>query len=215
MVWHHEFVNRAFPWALAAAIALVIASLAFSGCSGEGDATANPAPQSTTTVAQATCPPDLARGWQKLADQIDAAVYCPSWLPAPLTGKIGGRWEAIHSVTPEGSYLVGFLWFERGANEVHVNLRGYPGETKLPTCNGKACFSGERGTREVAGKTVDVYTVNRGADTWHALYAWREGGSLYSISQHVVPELGLSYSAVLKSLDRIMAGLVKIEPQQS
>jgi hypothetical protein len=30
-----------------------------------------------------------------------------------------------------------------------------------------------------------------------------------------VPELGLSYSQVVKYLDRIMAGLVKIEPQQS
>ena len=62
---------------------------------------------------------------------------------------------------------------------------------------------------------MDVYTVNRGADTWHVLYAWKDEGSLYSVSQHVVPELGLSYSQVVKYLDRIMAGLVKIEPQQS
>ena len=44
---------------------------------------------------------------------------------------------------------------------------------------------------------------------------WKDAGSLYSVSQHVVPELGLSYSQVVKNLDRIMAGLVKIEPQQS
>jgi hypothetical protein len=30
-----------------------------------------------------------------------------------------------------------------------------------------------------------------------------------------VPELGLSYSQVVKNLDRIMAGLVRIEPQQT
>ena len=65
------------------------------------------------------------------------------------------------------------------------------------------------------GEDRDVYTVNRGADTWHVLYAWKDGGSRYSVSQHVVPELGLSYSQVVKYLDRIMAGLVKIEPQQS
>jgi hypothetical protein len=118
-------------------------------------------------------------------------------------------------VTKEDSYLVGFIWFQRDAGEVHVNLRGYPGETKVPSCNGEPCFSGERGTRDVAGRTVDVYTVNHGADTWHVLYAWKADGSLYSVSQHVVPELGLSYSQVVKSLDRIMAGLVKIEPQQS
>jgi hypothetical protein len=206
-------VNRAFLWALAAALALVLVSFAAVGCGGS--ASAEPPHSPTTAAAEPTCPPALARGWQKLADQIDAAVYCPSWLPDPLVGRIGGQWEGIHSVTKEDSYLIGFIWFERGAGEVHVNLRGYPGETKVPTCNGKPCFSGERGTREVAGRTVDVYTVNRGADTWHVLYAWKDKGSLYSVSQHVVPELGLSYGQVVKYLDRIMAGLVKIEPQQS
>jgi hypothetical protein len=212
VVWHHEFVNRAFPWAFAAVVTLIVLSFSVAGCGGS--ASAEPAQQGTTTTT-ATCPPALARGWQKLANQIDAPVYCPSWLPDPLTAKIGGRWEAIHSVTPNGAYLIGFLWFERGANEVHVNLRGYPGETKVPMCNGQPCFSGNRGTRQVGGKTVEVYTVNRGADTWHVLYAWKEDGSLYSVSQHVVPELGLSYSQVVKYLDRIMAGLVKIEPQKT
>jgi len=193
----------------------VVISLSVVGCGGEGSASAEGA-QPTTTVASApTCPATWKAGWQKLANQIHAAVFCPSWLPDPLTGKIGGKWQAAREVTPQRSYLVSFIWFERGSGEVHVNLRGYPGETKVPTCNGEACFSGKRGTKEVGGKTVDIYTVNRGADTWHALYAWKEDGSLYSVSQHVVPELGLSYSHVVDSLDRIMAGLVKIEPQQS
>ena len=214
MVWHHEFVNRAFPWALAAILTSIVLSFSAVGCGGDDAASAQPGQQATTTVP-ATCSAALARGWQKLSNQIDAPVFCPSWLPDPLVGKIGGEWEGVHSVTKTGSYLIGFIWFERGAGEVHVNLRGYPGETKVPTCNGLPCFSGNRGTREVGGKTVDVYTVNRGADTWHVLYAWKENGSLYSVSQHVVPELGLSYSQVVKYLDRIMAGLVKIEPQQT
>jgi hypothetical protein len=207
-------VNRAFPWALAAILSSIVLSFSALGCGGDDAASAQPGEQATTT-APATCSPALARGWQKLSDRIDAPVFCPSWLPDPLVGKIGGEWEGVHSVTKTGSYLIGFIWFERGAGEVHVNLRGYPGETKVPTCNGVPCFSGNRGTREVGGKTVDVYTVNRGADTWHVLYAWKENGSLYSVSQHVVPELGLSYSQVVKYLDRIMAGLVKIEPQQT
>jgi hypothetical protein len=212
-VWHHGFVNRAFPWALAAVLALVVSSFAAAGCGGS--ASAERAPSTTTTASEPVCPPALARGWQKLADEVKAPVYCPSWLPDPLIGRIGGQWEGVHSVTKEGSYLIAFIWFERGAGEVHVNLRGYPGQTKVPTCNGQPCFSGARGTREVAGKTVTVYTVNRGADTWHVLYAWKENGTLYAVSQHVVPELGLSYTQVVKYLDRIMAGLVKIEPQQS
>ncbi len=206
-------MNRALPWAVAVALALIAASFSLAGCSGENSATANP-PQ-TTQAAAPTCPAPLARGWQRLADQIDAAVYCPSWLPDPLIGRIGGQWEGIHSVTPERSYLIGFIWFERGAGEVHVNLRGYPGQTKIPTCNGKPCFSGPNGSKQVAGRDVDVYTVNRGADTWHVLYAWKDDGALYTVSQHVVPELGLSYSKVVESLDRIMGGLVKVEPQQS
>jgi hypothetical protein len=216
VVWHHAFVKRAFPGAVSLALTLILVALSVAACSGENSATANP-PESTTTSAAAgpTCPSALKPGWQKLADRIDAPVYCPSWLPDPLTGQIGGQWEAIHSVTPQGDYLIGFLWFERDANEVHINLRGYPGKTNVPDCNGKPCFSGETGSRQVAGKNVDVYTVNRGADTWHLLYAWKEDGSLYVISQHIVPELGLSYTAVAKSLDRIMAGLVKIEPQQT
>lgn len=212
-MWHHAFVNRPFPWALGAALLLSVVSLSISACSGEDSATANPAP--ATTASNSACPPALAKGWQKLADRIDTAVYCPSWLPDPLVGQIGGQWEVVHSVTKDGSYLVGFIWFQRDAGEVHVNLRGYPGRTAVPMCNGKPCFSGEQGTRQVAGTTVTVYTVNRGADTWHVLYAWKEDGSLYSVSQHVVPELGLSYSQVVKNLDRIMAGLVKIEPLQS
>ena len=55
------------------------------------------AASTTTTATEPTCPPALARGWQKLADQIEAAVYCPSWLPDPLVGRIGGQWEGIHS----------------------------------------------------------------------------------------------------------------------
>jgi hypothetical protein len=208
-------VNRASPWAAAAALSFIVVCLSLVGCGGESPASAEPAQPTMTAASEPVCPPSWKAGWQKLANQIDAAVFCPSWLPDPLTGKIGGRWQAVHAVTPQGSYLISFIWFERGSGEVHVNLRGYPGETKVPTCNGEPCFSGERGTREVAGRTVHVYTVNRGADTWHALYSWEEDGSLYSVSQHVVPELGLSYNRVVESLDRIMAGLVKIEPQQS
>lgn len=208
-------MNRASPLAVGAALSLVVISLSVLGCGGEGSASAEGVQQTTNAASEPTCPPAWKAGWQKLADQIGAAVFCPSWLPDPLTGKIGGRWQAARAVTPQRSYLISFIWFERGSGEVHVNLRGYPGETRVPTCNGEPCFSGERGTRKVAGRTVDVYTVNRGADTWHALYAWKEDGSLYSVSQHVVPELGLSYSHVVESLDRIMAGLVKIEPQQS
>jgi hypothetical protein len=203
-------VNRARLSAVT--LALVFVSASFAGCSGEERATANP-PQKAAVAPK--CAESSAAGWQKLANQIDARVYCPSWLPDPLTGQIGGEWEGVHSVRADGSYLIGFIWFERGAGEVHVNLRGYPGRTEVPTCNGRPCFSDQAGSKNVAGVDVDVYTVNRGADTWHVLYAWKADGSLYTVSQHVVPELGLSYTRVVQNLDRIMRGLVQIEPRRS
>ena len=197
---------------VAAALALVSCALIASGCGEAKQAAAAPVVKPKPTCA-------YPAGWQRLANRIKAPVYCPGWLPDPLTSQIGGRWNNIDSVSKDRSWLQSFVWQETGGGaaggELHVNLRGYPGETKVPSCNGEPCFSGERGTREVAGRSVDVYTVNHGADTWHVLYAWKDDGSLYSVSQHVVPELGLSYSQVVKSLDRIMAGLVKIEPQQS
>ena len=90
-------------------LALVVLSFAAAGCGGS--ASAEPSP-STTTASEPTCPPALARGWQKLAAQIKAPVYCPSWLPDPLVGRIGGQWEGVHSVTKDGSYLIAFIWFD-------------------------------------------------------------------------------------------------------
>jgi len=98
---------------------------------------------------------------------------------------------------------------------VHVNFRSYPGRTSIPTCNGRPCFNDPGEKKELAGLDVQVYNVNRGADTWHILYAWKMGGSLYTVSQHVVPALGLPYGQVAENLDRVVRGLVRIEPQQS
>src|SRR5205823_4726907 len=77
--------------------------------------------------AKPACP--AAKGWQQLADRVRAPVYCPRWMPDPLNGVIKGQWNNIYSVSPDRSYLVGFIWFEHGSGELHVNLRGYPGRT--------------------------------------------------------------------------------------
>ena len=76
-------------------------------------------------------------GWQKLANRIHAPVYCPGWLPDPLIDQIGGQWNNINSVSPDRSYLESFVWQETdggaAGGELHVNLRAYPGVTKIPT----------------------------------------------------------------------------------
>src|SRR6185312_14607881 len=113
----------------------------------------------------AKCPTAWAAGWQKLANRVAASVYCPSWMPPPLDGQIGGSWFNGEFVSPARAYLVSFVWQETGpgGTEVHINFRGYPGQTRIPTCEdtvvaGKKilhpklpCFSDARGTKRAPG----------------------------------------------------------------
>ena len=199
--------------------ALLIAA-AGAGCRGE------PAAESATTSTPpaAECPRGWRAGWQKLANEVRAPVYCPSWLPDPLVGKIGPIGSAKY-VSKDRSYLIAFFWLETtptGGEEVHVNLRAYPGSTKIPTCQdtvvvkGKIlhpkmpCFADPRGQKRFGSKRVTVYTANQGSDQWHVLYAWRYRGSLYTLSEHIAPPY--TYRQVRANLDRMMRGLVLLKP---
>jgi hypothetical protein len=213
-------VTRAVVTVLALA---AVSGLLASGCGGDS------ARQAAAAPAKPTCPRAWHASWQRLSDRIDAPVYCPAWLPDPLTGQITGRWNNINSVDPDRSYLESFVWQETGAGaaggELHVNLRGYPGKTRIPTCttvdvNGKIvtrgttpCFADPRGTKRFGGIRATVYTVNQDADQWHVLYAWRFRGSLYALSEHVAAPL--NYRKVVANLDRMMRSLQLVEPQRS
>ncbi len=195
-------------------------ALALAGCGGSGASSA-PAVE-VSAKAPRSCKAAWQTTWQKLANRIDADVYCPSWLPDPLTGKIGGRWNNIDSVSADRSYLIGFVWQELG-QEIHINLRGYPGVTRVPTCRsvelvgGKKhvttvpCFADSRGTKTIAGYRVTEYTVNQDADQWHVLYAWTHDGSLYTLSEHIAPPYTLP--RVVRNLNRMMAALVLVHPR--
>jgi hypothetical protein len=195
----------------------LIAALAASASACGGGS----AKEQSASAATPTCPRAWAATWQHLADRIHAPVYCPAWLPDPLTGLIGGRWNNINSVSPDRSYLIGFVWQEIG-QEIHINLRAYPGVTKVPTCRsvelvgGKRhvtsvpCFADSQGEKTIAGFRVTEYTVNQDADQWHVLYAWRHGGSLYTLSQHVAPPL--TFPMVIRDLNRELRSLVLINP---
>jgi hypothetical protein len=197
---------------------LAVLALLAAGCGGAAQIAAKPAAKAPSCKFRA--------GWQRLANRIQAPVYCPGWLPDPLTAQIGGRWNNLDSVDPDRSYLEGFVWQETGpgaaGGELHVNLRGYPGTTRMPVCEdtllggGKVrrvklpCFSDALPPKTVAGFDVTEYTVNQGADQWHVLYAWKYRGSLYTASQHVAPPL--TFPKAERYLDRILHNLVKIEP---
>ena len=160
-------------------------------------------------------------GWRALANRIKAPVYCPGWLPDPLTDQIGGRWNNIDSVSPDRSYLESFVWQETGGGaaggELHVNLRAYPGVTRIPICRtggsdsrNVPCFAGANGTISANGITATLYTVNQDADEWHYALLWRRFGNLYTLSEHVAPPLTGQH--VKRYLRQELASLVLIRP---
>lgn len=159
--------------------------------------------------------------WQALANRVKAPVYCPGWLPDPLIGAIGNRWNNIDSVSADRSYLESFVWQETGGGaaggELHVNLRGYPGRTTIPTCRTGGsesidvpCFADPHGTVTERGITARLYTVNQDADEWHLLLAWRRFGNLYTLSEHVAPPL--TYDHVVRYLHEELRSLVLVQP---
>jgi hypothetical protein len=193
---------------------LLALSPLLSGCGGEAKkAEAAPAPAKPACLDRA--------GWQKLANRIDAPVYCPGWLPDPLTGKLGAQDNNIASVSKDRSFLESWVWQETGGGaaggELHVNLRAYPGVTKIPTCRtGGAdsknvpCFAGEAGTITANGIRATLYTVNQDADAWHYLLLWKRFGNLYTLSEHVAPPL--TGQKVKQYLKRELASLTLIRP---
>ncbi len=178
-----------------------------------------------TARKAAVCPAAWKAGWVKLAAKVGAPVYCPTWMPNPLNGKIGGQWQDIYSIGKDHSYLVSFLsQDDLGTGFVHVNFRGYPGRTTIPKCDTTtiegnrvirgtiACFADPNATLRVGSIDATLYTVNQGEDQWHLLYAWRHKGSLYTVSEHVIaPYTGVQ---VLRNLHKLMHSLVLIEPAQ-
>jgi hypothetical protein len=199
---------------LTISLLLGVCTLLATGCSG-GAKKAEAAPK----VATALCRGQVA--WQRLANRIKAPVYCPGWLPDPLTGKLGAADNNIHSVSPDRSYLESWVWQETGGGaaggELHVNLRAYPGRTTIPTCRtggsnsrNVPCFASPVGRISANGITSPVYTVNQDADTWHYLLLWRRYGNLYTLSEHVAPPL--SGEHVKRYLKHELASLVLIKP---
>ncbi len=162
-------------------------------------------------------------GWQKLANRIKAAVYCPGWLPDPLTGQIGSVDNNIASVSKDRSYLESWVWqgtdLGGTSGELHVNLRGYPGVHAVPNCTTGGsksenrvvkCFANPIGTYEANGIKATIDTVNQDADQWHVAMVWKANGGLYTISEHVAPPL--TTAKVITYLKREVRNLVLVRP---
>jgi hypothetical protein len=183
------------------------AALALSAASAAGATTRSP------------CPQAWVKGWQALANKVDAPVYCPAWMPNPLDAQIKGQYIDIYSVDKDRSYLVSFLEHgDEGSGDVHVNFRGYPGRTTVPSCPGPVkkgstipCFSDPVAHLRSNGIAATVYQVNQGADQWHILLAWHYKGTLYTVSEHVIPPYRFS-TQVRKNLAKLLSSLVLVRP---
>ena len=194
---------------LVRAVVLVAACAVVAGC---GSAVAD---EAAAPAKPASCPAEWRAGWEKLAKRAGATVFCPSWMPNPLDGQIGGGWTDIDDVDPDGSYLVSFIWQESHSGEVHVNFRRYPG-TAMPRCRASdsrqmiPCFADPAGRLRVGPIDATLYTVGRDADQWHLTYLWRYGGATYAVGEHVAPPL--TYAKVKGNVERLLRGLVRVQP---
>jgi hypothetical protein len=179
------------------------------------------APAATSAAGKDGCPAQWRAGWQKLANKIQAPVYCPTWMPNPLDAKIGGDYTDIYSIGKDHSYLVSFLEHgDLGSGDVHVNFRGYPASTKIPRCPGPVrasqtipCFGDPVAHMRAHGIDATVYQVNQGADQWHILLAWHYRGSLYAVSEHVIPPYRFS-TQVKRNLTLLLKSLVLVKPSR-
>jgi hypothetical protein len=212
-------VHRTLAARLLLALLLAACVLVVAGCGGGKPKAAAAVSYDPTPKRVCTHP----AGWQKLADRIRAVVYCPGWLPDPLTSQLGGSWNNINSVSKDRSYLESFVWQETGGGaaggELHVNLRGYPGRTTIPDCTTGdkdnivvKCFASPNGTVSENGIKATEYTVNQDADLWHIALVWQHAGGLYTLSEHVAPPL--TYNHVVRYLKLELNNLVLIKPHQ-
>jgi len=203
--------------------ALLVTAAAAGACAllaaGCGEVRHPKAEASPPTPAPAKVGCKYRAGWQKLANRIDADVYCPGWLPDPLKGQIGSQNNNINEVSKDRSYLESFIWQDTdgpGGGALHVNLRGYPGRTTIPTCqnfNGNGttpCFADPAGTLSENGIQATLYTVNQDADAWHLLYLWHHNNSLYTLSEHLSPPL--DYRKLMSYLKHELGTLVLVHP---
>jgi hypothetical protein len=166
------------------------------------------------------CPQQWAEGWQALANKVQSPVYGPTWMPNPLDAKIGGQYEDIYSISRDRSYLVSFLEHgDLGSGDVHVNFRGYPGRLAVPKCPAPVghgttpCFGNPVAKLSANGIRATVYQVNQGADQWHILLAWHYRGTLYAVSEHVIPPYRFS-TQVRHNLSLLLKSLVLVRPQR-
>ena len=178
-----------------------------AACACGGGAAADP----VSSRPAATCPATLEPGWQQWTNRIGAVVYCPSYVPPPITAEIDGQWNTAKA--PGRRWQLGFAWLEHDQLE-HLVFEGYPDAAWPPTCPGKPrrpCFAHVVGKDTINGFDVTWYDHNQ-ASHWHHLAAtFAANGYHYVVSMHIIDPYG-SEQKVRAALTRTLQGLVPLKP---
>ena len=205
------------------AILLAVAAVLVAGCGGKDAATT-----SATGAPATSCPKAWKAGWQKLANDVGATVYCPSWMPEPVDARINGIYKNGRWVDKKDrSYLVSFLWLDQDAGvsrEVHLNFRGYPGRTTIPSCQTTRTVEGQdRARHRFRASPISGATKRLGVDHGDRLHGQpghRRVARPLPLAPRRLAVHGLastssspySYAQVVKNLERIIRGFVPLEP---
>jgi hypothetical protein len=184
--------------------------LAVAGCADNGSSAAT-GTRSEGRASKPACPDAWKADWQAWADRVGETVFCPSFVPSPITAQIGGQWNTARE--PGKAWQLGYAWLEHD-DLVHVVFEGYPERVWPPRCEGVPCFDGKVGTENIAGHEVTWYDHNEASHSGHVAAAFHDGGVVYVVSMHV----SRPYDGVEKTtglVRQMVAGLAPLQPQGS
>ena len=188
-------------------LALLVVPVGFlPGCSD-----GNPAGGSagSPAAAAASCPKQWAADWQDWADKVGMTVWCPTWLPSPIDGRIGPQNEYNTARSPGRHWQLGYVWRDEDfSGLVHVVFEGMPESMWPPRCAGMMCFAGPAGSSTVAGHKVRWYDHNMGSSSGHVAAVFHDDGNAYIVSMHVFGTVDKQQTQEM--VRKIVAGLVAV-----
>jgi hypothetical protein len=195
------------PFCTRLAVPFVILLIA-AGCGDDGSSAATLAPSSSSN-AKPTCPAAWKADWQAWADRVGETVFCPSFIPSPITGEIGGQWNTARE--PGKAWQLGYAWLEHD-DLVHIVFEGYPEKVWPPGCEGVPCFDGKTGTETIAGHHMTWFDRNEASHSGHIAAVFHDGGNVYVVSMHVSRPYGTA-ERTTGLIRQMVAGLVPLSPQ--
>lgn len=165
-----------------------------------GSATSSPAP---------ACPKEWKADWQAWADKVGMTVWCPTYLPSPIDGRIGPENEYNTARSPGRHWQLGYVWRDEDfSGLVHVVFEGMPEKLWPPRCGGMMCFAGPSGRSTIAGHDVRWYSHNMGSSSGHIAAVFHDEDNAYIVSMHVFGTVDAAKTRAM--VQQMVAGLVAV-----